>query len=136
MKLFLISSSSFYHRIPPIKEYLEAKGFDLVLPNTYETPDLEKDVWEKGFAEHAKFKKELYLLSEEKIKNADAVLCVNFEKHGIPNYIGGATFLELFHAFKYGKKIYLYHDIPEGMLYDEIAGFDPIVIHEDLDLIG
>ena len=34
-----------------------------------------------------------------------------------------------------GLKIYLYNDIPEGMLYDEIAGFSPIVINENLDLV-
>ena len=51
------------------------------------------------------------------------------------NYIGGATFLELYEAFMNNKKIYLYHDIPEGMLFDEISGFDPIIIHEDLGMI-
>ena len=33
------------------------------------------------------------------------------------------------------KKIYLYNDIPEGMLYDEISGFSPIVINGDLNLV-
>ena len=33
------------------------------------------------------------------------------------------------------KKIFLYNDIPEGMLYDEIAGFAPTVIHGNLDLV-
>ena len=33
------------------------------------------------------------------------------------------------------KKIYLYNAIPEGMLYDEISGFSPIVINGDLDLV-
>ena len=33
------------------------------------------------------------------------------------------------------KKIYLYNDIPEGMLYDEISGFSPVVLHGNLDLI-
>ena len=33
------------------------------------------------------------------------------------------------------KKIFLYNDIPEGMLYDEIAGFSPRVINADLNLV-
>ena len=135
MKIFVISSASFYDKIPPIKKYLENKGFELLMPNTYDNPNLEKEFWEKGFTEHAKLVKELFKLSEEKIKNVDAVLCVNYEKHGIENYIGGATFIEIYEAFKNNKKIYLYHDIPKGMLYDEIAGFNPIVINENLDLI-
>lgn len=135
MKIFIISSASFYDKIPPIKQYLESKGFELVMPNTYNNPNLEKEVWKKGFKAHAELEKELFKLSEEKIKDVDAVLCVNFEKYNIKNYIGGATFIEIYEAFKNNKKIYLYHDIPKGMLYDEIAGFDPIIINENLDLI-
>lgn len=135
MKMFIISSASFYDKIPPIKEYLESKGFELVMPNTYDNPNLEKEVWKQGFKAHAELEKELFKQSEEKIKDVDAVLCVNFEKHNIENYIGGATFIEIYEAFKNNKKIYLYHDIPKGMLYDEIAGFDPIIINENLDLI-
>jgi len=135
MKIFIISSASFYDKIAPIKEYLEIKGFELVMPNTYNTPNLEKEVWKKGFEAHAELEKELFKLSEEKIKNVDAVLCINFEKHNIENYIGGATFIEIYEAFKNNKKIYLYNDIPKGILYDEIAGFDPIIINENLDLI-
>lgn len=63
------------------------------------------------------------------------MLCVNYEKHGIENYIGGATFIEIYEAFKNNKFIFLYHDIPKGMLYDEIAGFEPIVLNEDLSII-
>lgn len=136
MKVFIISSASFYDRILPIKEYLESKNIEVILPNTYDNPNLEKEVWEKGFKEHAKLEKELFKMSEEKIKMVDAVLCINFEKNNIDNYIGGATFIEIYEAFKNNKKIYLYHDIPKGMLYDEIAGFDPIIINENLDLIN
>lgn len=46
-----------------------------------------------------------------------------------------ATFIELYEAFMKSKKIYLYNDIPEGMLYDEISGFSPIVINGDLSLV-
>lgn len=33
------------------------------------------------------------------------------------------------------KKFYLYNDIPEGTLYDEISGFSPIVINGKLSLV-
>ena len=60
-----------------------------------------------------------------------------YEKEGeiFKNYIGGATFLEMYDAFRLGKKIYLYNDIPNGMLFDEIEGFGPIIIKGDLNLI-
>lgn len=90
---------------------------------------------EWGLWGHAKLVQKLFKMSEEKIKSVDAVLCINFEKNNIENYIGGATFIEIYEAFKNNKKIYLYHDIPKGMLFDEIASFEPIVINENLDLI-
>jgi hypothetical protein len=135
MKIFIISSASFYNKIEPIKKELENKGYTLYLPNTYEFPDLEKEAWQKGYKEHVKLEKQLFKQSEEKIKDSDAVLCINYKKHGIENYIGGATFIEIYEAFKNNKKIFLFHDIPKGMLYDELAGFDPIILNEDLSMI-
>ena len=77
----------------------------------------------------------MFRMSKERISTMDAVLTLNFEKNGKSNYIGGATFIELYEAFMGNKKIYLYNDIPEGMLYDEISGFSPILIHGDLSLV-
>ena len=77
----------------------------------------------------------MFKMSKERIGNMDAILTLNFDKNEKKNYIGGATFLELYEAFMQDKKIYLYNDIPEGMLYDEISGFSPIVIKGDLNLI-
>ena len=41
----------------------------------------------------------------------------------------------MYDAFRLGKKIFLFNDIPKGMLYDEIEGFAPIIIHGNLSLI-
>jgi hypothetical protein len=60
---------------------------------------------------------------------------LNFAKDRQENYIGGATFLEIYDAFKLDKKIFLYNDIPTGILYDELCGFSPIIIHGDLDKV-
>ena len=109
MRIFIISSASFYEKIEPIKLELENMGHTIFLPNTYDNPNLEKETWKKGFKAHAELEKELFKKSEDTIKNVDAVLCVNYEKHGIENYIGGATFLEMYDAFRLGKKIYLYN---------------------------
>lgn len=135
MIIFIISSASFYSKLAPIKKELENKGYVIYMPNTYDNPNLEKEAWKKGTKAHVELEKELFKQSEEKIKKVDAVLCVNYEKHGIDNYIGGATFIEIYEAFKNNKKIFLFHDIPKGMLYDEIAGFDPIILNEDLSII-
>ena len=135
MKLLIICSKAFYKDIAPIKEQLEKNGHTVELPNSYYEPDAEKKSWALGEKEHAEFKARIFRMSEERIETMDAVLTLNFDKNGKKNYIGGATFIEIYEAFMKKKKIFLYNDIPEGMLYDEISGFSPIVINGNIDLI-
>ena len=63
------------------------------------------------------------------------MLVLNFDKNGQKNYIGGATFLEMYDAFRLDKKIFIYNDIPEGMLNDEIIVFSPVVLNGNLLLM-
>ena len=135
MKILIICSKAFYRNIPPIKEKLESFGHEISLPNSYHNPQAEKESWALGEKEHSEFKARMFKQSKETIEKIDAVLTLNFDKNEQKNYIGGATFLELYEAFMKNKKIYLYNDIPEGMLYDEIQGFSPIVIHGNIDLV-
>lgn len=135
MKVWIICSKAFYGRIAPIKDALEKAGHEITLPNSYDHPTLELESWEKSAAEHIRFKQRMFGLSQNIAKNVDAALVLNYEKHGIPNYIGGATFLEIYDAFCEGKKLYLMNDIPEGILFDEIQGMDPTIIHGDLTLV-
>ena len=135
MRILIICSKAFYKDIEAIKEKLEKMGHIVELPNSYDEPDAEKKSWDLGEKEHSEFKARMFKMSEERISKVDAVLTLNFDKHGMKNYIGGATFIEIYEAFMQHKKIYLYNDIPEGMLYDEIIGFSPIVLNGDLNLI-
>ena len=136
MKILIICSKRFYGNIPNIKNDLEQKNMQVFLPNCYDDPKTEERMWNLGREKHQEFKAQMYKQSEETIKNMDAVLVLNFDKITDEkiekNYIGGATFLEIYDAFRLNKKIYLYNDIPEGMLYDEIQGFDPIIINGNL----
>ena len=139
MKLLIICSKKFYPFIDKVKKELEKNDIEVFLPNCYDNPDTEERMWNLGFVEHQKFKAKMYKQSEETIKQMDAVLVLNFDKTAndcvIKNYIGGATFLEIYDAFRLNKKIYLFNEIPEGMLYDEIQGFAPIIINGDLSMI-
>lgn len=139
MKILIICSKRFYGNIPNIKDELEQKNIQVFLPNCYDDPKTEERMWNLGREKHQEFKAKMYKQSEETIKNMDAVLVLNFDKITNEkidkNYIGGATFLELYDAFRLNKKIYLYNDIPEGMLYDEIEGFAPVIINGDLSKI-
>ena len=137
MKIFICSSKWFYDKIPPISSELEKQGHEITFPNCYDDPFLEERIKEMRLSDekYSKFKSDLFKEQNEKIRNNDAILVLNFEKNGIENYIGGATFLEMYEAWKNSKKIYLYNPIPNGMLADEIKGFSPILINQDLSLL-
>src|ERR1019366_9520218 len=120
MKIFIICSKKFYDRVPPVKEELERAGHIVSLPNCFDQPETEETYRNLGKQEHSAWKATMLKHSTDVINNNDAVLVLNFRKNGIENYIGGATFLEMYDAFRLGKKIYLFNDIPDGILHDEI----------------
>ena len=139
MKILIICSKKFYSKIEEVKKNLEKRKIEVFLPNCYDDPTAENKAWDLGVEEHQKFKAKMYKQSEDTIRKMDAVLVLNLDKEKDgkieKNYIGGATFLEMYDAFRLGKKIFLYNDIPDGMLYDEIEGFSPIIINHDLEQI-
>lgn len=141
MKLFVVCSKNFYDEIEKIKNILEDSGADIEIyfPNCYDERDTEVNMKALGKKAHQEFKARMFKQSEDTINKMDAILVLNFdkEKDGIvyKNYIGGATFLEMYNAFRTNKTIYLYNDIPEGILYDEIDGFAPTVINGNLDIL-
>lgn len=126
----LICSKTFYGRLNEFKTGLEKLGHMVYMPNCWDCPETESMY--RGTAEHSTWKAKMYAQSEKTISEVDAVLVLNYEKNGIKNYIGGATFLEIYDAFRLNKKIYFVNDLPEGMLKDELIGFSPIIINGDL----
>lgn len=135
MKILLICSKAFYSKILNYKKQLEEMGHEIYLPNCFDAPETEFLYKQKGAEEHAKFKARMFKQSEETISKMDAVLVLNFDKNGQKNYIGGATFLEVYDAFRLNKKIYFLHSLPEGILHDELIGFSPVILNEDLSKI-
>ena len=133
MKVFLICSKAFYKLLPHYKQQLEHLGHTVLMPNCWDAPETEDKY--RGTNRHHVFKSKMYRQSEEKVKNVDAVLVLNFNKNGQENYIGGATFLEIYDAFRMNKKIYFINDIPNNMLKDELIGFNPTIIGNDLSKI-
>lgn len=133
MKILLICSKAFYDKLAFYKEELEKKGHEIYMPNCHDAPETEAKY--RGTELHKVFKAKMFRQSEETIKNMDAVLVLNFNKNGQENYIGGATFLEIYDAFRMNKKIYFINDIPNNMLKDELIGFDPLIINNDLSKI-
>jgi hypothetical protein len=135
MKIFVACSKHFYDRIPEIEKVLVGAGHEVFMPNSFEEPFMEEKMRSLGSDEHQKWKGMMLARDKENIEPVDAVLILNFEKNGFPNYIGGATFLEMYKAWELGKKLFLFNPIPENLLRDEILGFDPILINGNLSLV-
>ena len=110
--------------------YVEKLGHEVFMPNCWDCPETEAKY--RNTSEHSAWKAKMIKHSEEVISGVDAVLVLNYDKNGQKNYIGGATFLEIYEAFKMHKKIFFINDLPEGMLKDELIGFAPTIINGDL----
>ncbi|MDO8557338.1 MAG: hypothetical protein Q7R98_02635 [Candidatus Jorgensenbacteria bacterium] len=132
MKILICASKHNYCYVTKIKNELEVMGHIITVPNSYDEPMKEEEIKNLGIEEHRKWKGNMIRLQKEKVDANDCVLVLNFEKNGQPNYIGGATFLEIFRAFDSGKKAYLYNPIPESNFKDELIGMGVEVINGDL----
>ena len=117
-------------KIPP-SQRLDKKG-DLISSQEFyqirhASDDDAKWVWEiknRAIKEHF-----------DKINWCDAIIVLNYDKKGIPNYIGGNTLMEMGVAFYLGKPIYLLQPLPEISYKEEILGMFPIIINGDFSKI-
>ena len=135
MKIFIACSKYFYDRIPQIKLELESLGHEVSLPNSYDEPLKEEEMKKKGLEAHVAWKSEMLRKDETNIQPNDAVLVLNLQKNGQPNYIGGAAFLEIYDAWRLEKRLFLYNPIPDNIFRDELTGMNPTVLNQDLTRI-
>ena len=124
------------------KEMVEAEknlkelGHKVVIPDfTYEYAEM--DTIDKMHTESARNKVEHDLIRGyyKKIKDSDALIVINVNRHGVEGYIGGNSFLEMGFAYILNKPIYLFNNIPEMSYTDEIKAMQPTIINGDLGLI-
>src|SRR3989338_6692916 len=135
MKIFLCCSRYLYPKIPPIREQLENAGHLITLPNSYDNPGKEEAMKLEGAQAHVQWKSGMIRLQKEKVEANEAILVLNLEKNGMKNYIGGATFLEIFKAFELGRKIFLLNPIPDSIFRDELLAIQPIVLDGEISKI-
>ena len=69
------------------------------------------------------------------ILGSDAILVLNLDKKGIPNYIGGNTLMEIGFAHVHDKYIYLLNPIPEISYADEIRAMYTEMLDGDITRI-
>lgn len=127
----------FHKEMEEMRKQLLSRGFTVLVPadldhiennESYMTNDEDKISTKIEFdfiREHFK-----------KIEQADAILILNYEKKGIPGYIGGNTFMEMGYAFGLDKKVYLLYPIPEMDYKTEMYAIQPIVLDGNVDNIS
>jgi hypothetical protein len=135
MKIFVCASRASYGRVGAVRQDLERRGHDVTLPNNYDDPDREERVKSSTPEEYRAWKASMLRRQGEKVESNDAVLVLNCDKGESRNYLGGATFLEVFKAWELGKKIYFLNPVPDGILHDELQAMFPIVVDGDLSLV-
>ena len=139
MKILIICSTSFYDKIEDIRKILVNNGHEVFMPNCYDEPVTTEDKIEMSESVYMDFFKRMYFESRDAISKIDAVLVLNYTKikngKEMNNYIGASTFLEMYEAFMQNKKIFVMNDLPDNMLFEELKGYNPIIINGDLDRV-
>ncbi|MEX0650293.1 MAG: hypothetical protein WD200_04780 [Candidatus Andersenbacteria bacterium] len=136
MKIGILGSMQFTENMLEVRDQLRTMGHDAFVTDLH-TPFIGKSDEEK---EKIKIdqKNNLDAIREmwRLMQDAEAVLVLNVDKHGVENYIGGNTFLEMGFAHVLNQKIFLYNPIPDMPYYKtEMEAMKPVVIHGDLSKI-
>jgi len=137
MRIGIIGSMQMTERMYETAEELKKRGHDAFVVSIFAASFVGKDDEEKERIKITQKNNEDAIRKDLKIiENTDAVLALNLDKNGIPNYIGGNTFLEIGYAHFLDKKVYLYNPIPEIPFYrTELVAIDPINLNGDLSRV-
>lgn len=134
----ICSSAAFYRQAIEVQDQLNSLGCEVVVPSNAtlmkETGDFDVSHYKTWFADAGDYFKKAELMRAHftKIEHGDAILVLNYEKHGSKNYIGGNVLMEMSLAFWLNKPIFIINDIPEDSSFEEeIKGMQPIVLHGD-----
>lgn len=136
MKIGIVGSMQYTEKMIEIKKKLKQMGHvaymsDLAAPFVGKS-DQEKEKIKIEQKSATDVFKEFWDL----MQNGDAILVANYDKHGIENYIGGNTFLEMGFAKILKQKIFLLNPIPKIDIYEtEIIAMNPVVLNGDLSKI-
>ncbi len=127
MKITLCSSAVFFEKLYDIKNALENRGHQILLPSMRNYHHLEEDAL-------AKIQHDLIDEHFSKIGQSDALYVANYDKNNIAGYIGGNTLLEMGIAFYRKIPILLLNPVPSQVAYrGELLALRPIILGEDWD---
>ncbi|HUS25797.1 MAG TPA: hypothetical protein VMY99_00420 [Nevskiaceae bacterium] len=132
----ICSSAAFYKQAIDIQEQLQKKGLEVIVPITAtrmkESGDYDVSHYKTWFANEGDYPEKAKRMRThfDEITKADAILVLNYEKHGQANYIGGNVLMEMSLAFYQQKPIFVINDLPEySPFLEELKGMMPTILH-------
>ena len=136
MKIGIIGSMQYTEKMIEARDELIKRGHNAFVTNLADPFIGKTDEEKETIKIHQKNNLDAIREFWRLMQCADAVLVMNFDKHGIKNYIGGNTLMEIGFAHVLDQKIFLYNPIPEIPYYkSEIEAVKPIIINGDLTKI-
>lgn len=136
MKIGIIGSLQFVEKMLEARDTLRAMGHD-AFTNGLTGPLVGKSDEEKERINiEQKHNDDAIREFWRTMQGADAVLVLNYDKHGIPHYIGGNTLMEMGFAHVLNQKIFLLNPVPDIRFYKtEIEAMKPVILNGDYSLI-
>ena len=130
-RIVISGSMSFHSTMLEQARLLTKAGIRAVVPpaDSGVIDDLEDEQYQKA-------KRRLSMQHIRRIRDPKtyALLVVNCDKHGLPDYIGPNTFAEIAIALAHYKPIYLYQGIPQ-FYRDELTAWKAICLDGCLDVL-
>lgn len=137
MKIGVVGSMQYTEKMIEIRDNLIELGHDAFITNLASSFVDKADEEKEEIKIHQKNNQDAIREFWDLMQGADAILVANYTKHGIENYIGGNTFLEMGFAHVLNQEIFLLNPIPEMPYYKtEIEAMKPTITHGDLGAIS
>ena len=140
MKITICGSMKFAKEMLEAQKSLEQLEHEAIVPidtqACFENPDLKLN---ESLEHCAQFSGGIDKDHFDKIADSDAILVLNYPKHGMDGYVGGATLMEIGIARHLNKKIFLLYDVPadEVLRYSlEIRLTNPVILEGDIQRIN
>lgn len=136
MKIGVVGSMQYTEKMLELRDKLAELGHDAFVTNLAAPFVGKTDDEKEAIKIHQKQNMDAIREFWHLMQGADAILVANYDKHGIANYIGGNTFLEMGFAHVLNQRIFMLNPIPEMPYYKtEIVAMKPVIIENDLTKI-
>jgi hypothetical protein len=136
MRIGVAGSMQFTEELIKYRDELRKRGHDAFVTNLAEPFIGKSDEEKEKIKIFQKNNKDAIREFWRQMQEGDALLVVNLDKHGIENYIGGNTFLEMGFAHVLNQKIFLLNPIPDIPYYKtEIEAMKPVILNGNLKKI-